>query len=46
MRIFLNKNAKITSASEPRLPPTAEGSAPRPPRYHSFILLQVCRVHF
>jgi len=38
MRIFWNKNAKITSA--------AGGFAPRPPRCYSCLLLQVCRVHF
>jgi len=45
MRIFWNKNAKITSALgdlplNPHLPPAAESFAPRPPRYYSYLLLQ------
>jgi len=49
MHIFWNKNVKITSASvrqNPRLPPAAGGSAHRPPRYYSCLLLQVFWVHF
>jgi len=51
MRIFWNKNVKITAASGApppnlRLPSATEGSAPRPSRYYSCLLLQICPVHF
>jgi len=45
------KNVKIVSGSgalpsNPRLPPVAGGSAPRPPRSFSRPLLQLCCVRF
>jgi len=45
------KTVKIVSGSgtpptNPRLPPAAEGSAPKPPRCYSRLFLQLCRVHF
>jgi len=48
---FEKKNTKTVSASgatstNPRLPPAAGGSAPRPPRCYSRLLLQLCWVHF
>jgi len=41
---FWNKNVKITSASGD--PPPNLRLPPRLPRYYSYLLLQVCRVHF
>jgi len=51
MRIIEKKTVKFVLASgapppNPRLPPAAEGSAPRPPRCYSRLLLQLCRVYF
>jgi len=39
---FWNKNVKITSVSG-AWPPAAGRSAPKPPRYYSSLLLQICR---
>jgi len=51
MRIFLKHTTKIASASgalppNSRLPLTAGGSAPKPPRGYSPLILQLCRVCF
>jgi len=50
MRIFLKKTkhnlSDEGSASIPRLPPGAGGSAPRPTWFYSHLLLQLCRVCF
>jgi len=48
MRIFGGKNCKsrLSISGEPRLPPAAKCSAPRPPRCHSRLLLQLWRVRF
>jgi len=48
---FLEKSCKNRfsiggSAPEPTLPPAAGGSAPRPPRYYSSLLLQLFAIRF
>jgi len=49
MDIFWRKTVQTASASgapNPRLPPAAGGSTPRPPRFYSRLLLRLRRVCF
>jgi len=50
MRIVWKKLQKSLSvggsAPNPRLPMAPGGSAPRPPRCYSYLLLQPCRIRF